>query len=291
MIYLEYTSIDSNHQNWAKEDIYAQINATDNNEIDYYIKSTNGTNYSKMNSNQEIITESIKTIFYYKVVDMAGNVSEPIFKEIKLDKITPDKPVILLTEQRDGGAPYIYEEDVPTKKSIYVKPNIATVIDKGNVQSGIATSTAEPKVWTYYIVTRYKEKGDTNFVSQTTHHYNEGVLLTSSGYYEIKMLMEDIAGNKIESDLYQVYIEKGAENTIRIKNLNDIGAGIAKATIRVYSVNKYGEEVITPIVIENPYKEIVKNVRLGDGHFYVEVTLVDKVGNTTILSKTIENKL
>ena len=137
----------------------------------------------------------------------------------------------------------------------------------------------------------FKEKGDTNFISQTTHHYNEGVLLTSSGYYEIKMLMEDVAGNKTESDLYLVYIEKGAENTIRIRNLNDIGAGIAKATIRVYSVNKFGEEVIAPIVIENPYKEIVKNVRLGDGHFYVEVTLVDKVGNTTVLSQTIENKL
>jgi len=285
------TSIATKHQNWAKEDIYSQINATDNREIDYYMKSTNGTNYSKMSSHQEVISDSIETIMYYQVVDMAGNISDPISKEIKLDKVTPDKPVMLLTEQREGGAPYVFDPDKATTKSIYVKPDPATVVDKGPVQSGIAVARTE----TYYTITRYREIGDTTSISETTYDYNQGILLRNSGYYEIRMYMVDIAGNSIESDLFKAYIDKRAENTIRIKNINDIGSGISKVTIRIYASNVDGsessEEAIDPIVINNPYKEIVQNVRLGDGIFYVKVTLEDKVGNSKLLTATIENKL
>ena len=125
--------------------------------------------------------------------------------------------------------------------------------------------------------------------------WNEGFLLDESGYYEIQMTMTDIAGNQIISDIYKVYINKKAENTIRIKNINDIGSGINKVTIKVFesdaSGNKTSIEAIDEMVIENPYKEIIKNVRLGEGKFYVEVTLEDKVGLTTVLEKTITNNL
>ena len=286
------SSIDSKHENWAKEDIYVQINATDNHEIDYYEKSINGTNYTKMVSHQEVITESINTFMYYRVVDMAGNISDPISREIKLDKITPDKPVMLLTEQREGGFPYVFDPNVATTKSIYVKPDLSTVVDKGAVQSGIAV----PRTETYFTITRYEDIEKTTMIgTPITYAYNEGQLLRNSGYYEIVMVMTDIAGNRVESDLYQVYIEKRAENTIRINNLNDIGSGISEVTIRIYKADESGnqttEEAIDAIVVKDPYIEIIKNVRLGDGKFFVEVTLVDKVGNSTLLKSTIVNKL
>lgn len=285
-------SLLSIHNNWANEDIYVQINAEDNQKIECYMKSIGtNNNFARMDSNRELIAESIDSVITYRVVDMAGNYTEAS-QTFKLDKIIPNKPVISLFEQRQNGANYIYNADKPTDKSIYVIPNQSTIVDAGNVKSGIETDIA----YTYYIINSYSDLTKTETIaSPITLPWNEGFLLDESGYYEIQMTMTDIAGNQIISDIYKVYINKKAENTIRIKNINDIGSGINKVTIKVFesdaSGNKTSIEAIDEMVIENPYKEIIKNVRLGEGKFYVEVTLEDKVGLTTVLEKTITNNL
>lgn len=286
------TSIDARHNNWANEDIYVQINVTDNQEIDYYAKSTGNTNsFQKMTSNQEIISISVDNTIYYRVYDKAGNYAE-INKVIKLDKITPNKPVISLFEQRLNGADYIFNINKPTDKSIYVIPDVNTLVDAGSVKSGIT----EDQSYTYYNITRYEDTTKTNQIGGVLkYECKEGVLLNESGYYEIAMTMEDIAGNIVKSDVYQVFINKKAENTIRITNINDIGSGISKVTIKIFKGNDSGiqttEEAIKPIIVENPYKEIIKNVRLGKGTFFVEVTLEDKVGNSLLLKKQIVNNI
>ena len=107
--------------------------------------------------------------------------------------------------------------------------------------------------------------------------------------------MTDVAGNQVIGEVYKVYINKKAENTIRISKINDIGSGIKKATIQVFKSDEAGnqmsEEAIEAIIIENPYKEIIRNVRLGEGTYYVEVTLEDNVGLTSVLKSTIVNEL
>ena len=286
------SSIDARHNNWSNENIYVQINATDDKEIDCYMKSVgNNTNYTKLASYQEIISDSVEAVIYYKVVDMAGNYAE-ISKLIKLDKTTPNKPVMSLFEQRQNGVIYVFDPNNPSDKSVYVIPNASTIVDAGSVKSGIEKDVH----YTYYTVTAYKDITKAVQVGTTiTYEWNEGVLLNESGYYEIMIMMTDIAGNSILGDIYKVYIDKKAENTIKISNITDIGSGINKVTIRVYKSddagNKTLEEAIEAIVITNPYKEIIKNVMLGNGKFYVEVTLQDKVGLETVLKKTITNVL
>lgn len=294
------TVIAAKHNGWAKQDIYVQITATDNEEIDYYEKSINGTNFSRMSSYQEVIADSINSEetnlgqgqIIYRVVDKAGNVSIQVGRLIKLDKIVPDKPVISLTEQRENGIPYLFDSSVPSTKTIFVKPDITTIVDKGDVQSGIDKDALEQ---TSYTITRYSRIDKEEKLSEITYAYNESQLLRSSGYYEIVMTMTDFAGNQIVSDVFKVYIEKRAENTIRVKNISDIGSGVVKATINIYKCDASGtvtsEKAITPIEIDNPYREIVQNVRLGEGTFHVEVKLEDKVGNYKILTKKIVNKL
>ena len=285
------TSLDPRHNNWAKENIYVQINATDDQEIGYYSKSTNGTNFTELSSNQEVISQSINTTVKYRVYDKAGNYSE-ISKEIKLDKITPAKPTISMFEQRLNGAEYVFDSDEPTNKSVYVIPDISTIIDAGEVKSGIELD----KTYTYYTLHRYKDLDKNVSVgTEETYAYDEHVVLKDTGYYEIQMTMTDIAGNEIKSDVFKVYINKGAENTIRITNINDLGSGISQAVIRVYicdeAGNKTSEEAIPQIVVDDPYKEIVKNVKLSAGTYYIEVTLFDYVGNTKVLTKTITNTI
>ena len=286
------TALASRHNNWSKEDIYVSINATDNGEIDYYMKSVgNNTNFEKMDSHREIIDSQVNAVIYYRVVDKAGNYID-ISKEIKFDNVAPSKPEISLFEQRMNGANYIYNATMPTDKSVYVIPKASSLIDVGSVKSGIETDIA----YTYYTRTMYTSPSKTQQIGETEiYKYDEGMLLTESGYYEFVMTLTDIAGNVTVGNVHKVYIAKKAENTIRITNINDIGSGIKKATIEIYKGdeggNKTTEEAIEPIIINDPYKEIIKNVRLGDGTFYVEVTLEDKVGNTIILEKTIVNKL
>jgi len=285
-------SLDTCYDGWANENIYVQINATDNQVIDYYMRSVNNnTNYTKITSYQNIISESMNGDIYYKVVDKAGNSTE-INKEIKLDKIKPNIPEMSLYEQRIYGATYIFDATQPCSKSVYVIPNPASIIDKTSVQSGVE----EDIKYTYYTITSYKDITKTETKGEVLKFaWNEGFLIKESGYYEISMKLSDIAGNVEDSKIYSVYINKEAENTIKISNINDIGSGINKVTIRIFKSdeagNKTSKEAITPIVINNPYKEIIKNVRLGDGKFFVEVTLEDNVGLTKVLKKTIVNKL
>lgn len=279
------TSLAANHLGWANEDIYVQINATDNEQIDYYTRSEDNVTHTKMTINQHIISTSINTTMVYRVYDMAGNYSE-ISREIKLDKITPNQPVLLMTEQRQNGSPYVFDINEPTSKTVYIIPDVSTIVDKGAVQSGIDLDRA----YTYYTVTRYKEIDKAVMVGEVgVYRYDELVILKDSGYYEVQITMTDIAGNQVQTQppLFRIYINKGVENTIRIKNINDIGSGISKVTINIYFDN--GKEAIPEIVIENPYKEIIKNVRLREGTFTVKVTLTDKVGNTKLLTTTITN--
>ena len=279
------TALDARHNQWANENVYVQINATDTEAIDYYSKSTDGNTYNKMLSNQEVLSESINTEMHYRVYDKAGNYSE-VTKQIKIDKIFPQKPVMQITEQRVNGIDYVFNALEPTNKSIYVTPKASSVADYGEVKSGIELD----KTYTYYTISKYSDINKLISIGETQRYsYDELIVLNDTGYYEIEMFLTDIAGNQVKSDVYKVYINKGAENTIRILNINDIGSGISRATINVYNDSTYTNKAIPEIVVDEPYKEIVKNVRLGEGTFYVRVILLDKVGNKTILETTITN--
>ena len=280
------------HNGWANENIYVQIDAEDNTKIDYYMKAigTNNT-FTRLNSNQDIISNSINDAITYRVVDKAGNYTD-ISKNFKLDKEFPNKPIISLFEQRQNGANYTFNANKPTDKSIYVIPNASTVVDNGTVKSGIQTDMT----YTYYTINSYTDiSKKSTLMSPKTLPWNEGWLLEETGYYEIQMVSTDIAGNQVKGDVFKVYIDKKAENTIRISNINDIGSGINHVTINVFksdnSGNKTSEKAIDEIVIENPYKEIIKNVRLGEGTFYVEVILEDKVCLNTVLTEKLTNNL
>ena len=277
----------TSHDDWSKEDIYVQINATDSEEIGYWMKSTNGTDYVDMGKSSEVLGNQLNTNVYYKVVDKAGNESDVISRKIKIDKIEPKKPVILLTEQRKSGALYSYNHLKPIYKTIHVNVDASTVVDQSIIQSGVVLDETK----TYYTVTKYTDYKKTTMVGTTlTYAYNQEAILNSNGYYEIQMIVTDLAGNQNKSDLYQVYIQKIAENTIRVTNLNDIGSGVKKVTIRIYRQGA-SELATEEIIVENPYGEIVKNVNLGDGKFDVIAIIEDKVGNTKELRNEIENHI
>jgi len=290
------TSLDPRHKNWSNENIYVSIEAKDNNAtgdegLYYYYKAEKSTSDFIEIDSKHIIDSPVDDIICFRVMDRAGNCTD-VKKEIKFDNVNPNKPVISLFEQRLNGADYVYDATKPIDKSVYVIPQASSLVDVGSVKSGIETNME----YTYYTITTYTNPSKTQQIGETKpYEYDEYEILTKSGYYEIAMTLTDIAGNTTIGDVYKVYIAKKAENTIKITNINDIGSGIKKATIKIYKGdegdNKTTEEAIDPIVINDPYKEIIKNVRLGDGTFYVEVTLEDKVGNSIVLEKTIKNKL
>lgn len=291
-----YPGAVSDRSGWSNRDIYIQLVVDDGEgEVETYKKSVgDNLNFEDLKlstgeiTNKECISESIQSTIYYRVYDKAGNYSESNI-EIKLDKITPNAPAIYLYENRKGGAIYKYNNGFSTENNILVMPNSATIVDTGNVQSGINLNSEH----TYFTIAQYADTSKSGEISGKADHkyqYNESVFLQEDGYYEIQMFMEDIAGNKVQSEVYKLIINKKAENTIRVYNLNDIGSGVQSVTIKIHNGSRDGAEVIDPIIVENPYNEVIKNVKLPVGTFYVQVIIKDKVGNETELYTTIENK-
>ncbi len=286
------TALDAKYNGWSKEDIYVQLEVDNPEDIAYYSKSYDGVNFETLGSYQDVLKESMNRTVTYRAYDSAGNYAEKTVA-IKLDKTLPIKPKINMTEIRQDGTRYVYSAENGTSKSIFVIPDAATLVDSGDVQSGIYGDEA----YTYYTIKAYEDQTKANPITELTRKcdIHTGMLLNQNGYYEIQAYICDIAGNEVASDLYQVYIDKRAENTIRITNINDVGSGVSKVTIQIYKSDSAGNEINeqarNPIVIENPNTEIIQNVKLGGGTFYVRVTLEDKVGNQTKLMQKITNVL
>ena len=108
--------------------------------------------------------------------------------------------------------------------------------------------------------------------------------MTENGFYVIKVRTTDIAGNVSDTETYCVYIRKVADNTIKIKNIEDIGSGAKTLTIEVFKANASGgrttSKAIDDIVVNNPMSSYETMVGLGRGTFYIVATIEDGVGLT-----------
>ncbi len=301
------SNLDSWHDGWAKEDIYITINASDkigaaNGIIDHYLISMdNGISYSKLTNNRNVISNNFNGNVWYKACDKAGNESEPLPIAIKIDKTDPIDTPIGLYELRRNGADYVYKEDYPVNKTIHIYPK--TPQDNGDVKSGVKINRYSGSNYiSYYTLTHYSDKSKNTIISgPVTYNFEpdgSGNMtapdpLTEDGYYEIIVTTTDIAGNQVVSEPHKIYIRKHADNTIRIKNISDIGSGPKKLTINVYKAdsdgNKTFNKAIDEIVVKNPYKEYSTTVGLGRGTFYVTARIDDSVGNYANMEQKIVN--
>ena len=310
------TSLASWHEDWSNQNIYVTINAQDTNAIDYYASSySQGASFTVLSENRETLKSEFAGNMYYRAYDKAGNYSEKAVP-IKIDKTMPIETPIAIYELRDGGAEYVYQDDKPSNKTLYVRA--LTPNDKGNVKSGIETGNAEDatdaleidgqRIPTYYTIVRYRTISKGEVLNTWRQKIDEGpVVLIEDGYYEVVSTTTDNAGNVVKSAIYPINISKRADNTISVSNILDIGSGVKTLTIDVFKGNgsdlvkdSYGianatntnnmtKKAIDTIVVEKPYKDYTTTVRLGRGRFYVQVYLEDNVGIKTVYHKAIYN--
>ena len=295
-------SLGSWQEGWTNNDIYITLTATDDKVIDYYANSNNSrASFNKLSMNKQIISTGFNGDIVYRVYDKAGNFAERSI-EIKLDKTVPNATQIGIYELRVGGANYVYKPFEPTNKSIYIKG--LAYSDAGSIMSGVEggpignaqtsnyITVEDNNYCTYYVVNYYASQEAKNVLLDSKKYKigDTAEPLTNSGYYEVQSVTTDNAGNVTISELFPIYIDKHAENTIKLSNLLDIGSGIRNLTINVYSgVTVLGKKVIDEIVVENPYKEYITTVRLGKGTYTIEAVLEDNVGLRTTYIKTITN--
>jgi hypothetical protein len=249
---------------------------------------------------------------FYKVVDMAGNTATQSVN-IKIDRTAPLYTKVGIYELRDEGAEYIYKSDAPSNKTLYVKA--LSRDDKGSIKSGIeeyavGDDATDPltiggeKYGTYYTITRYNNINKDTVLNTWSYTIGQKAeALTDDGYYEVQTTTVDNAGNVTKSPLIPIYINKRADNTIKVSNMLDVGSGLKLLTINVYkgdedAVTKNsdgivinGEKAVKTINVNNPYKEYSTTVRLGKGTFYVEAVIYDNVGLFTVYHKVITNDI
>ena len=315
---------------WAKEDIYITLNATEENQmsptdttpaIDYYTTSTeSGTNLVKMTGNKEVLTKEHNGLMYYRVYDMAGNFNEKTI-EIKIDKTKPQAAKLDYYELRVDGVKYNYSESTPANRNLIINP--VAWVDLGNVKSEVitnniteggtgrapaiekATATSDSKVYpSYYKVTMYTDKSKSSLVNSWTYNIKEtSRLFEDDGFYVIQTVTTDHAGNVTISPEEYMYIMKSTNNTLRVSNIRDIGSGVNRLIINVYKAddagNSTGVKAINEIVVQDPGTTYETTLRLGKGKFYVEVKIEDKTkkpdgssnANVTVLHKSITNRI
>ena len=310
------------HDNWSREDVFVTINATDSNPIDYYAVSKDEENYSKLSNNRDQLTDDLNQDVFYRVYDMAGNYAQASVN-IKLDKTNPNYTPVGIYELRDEGADYVYISDQPSNKTLYVKA-LATS-DNGKVKSGIEEESVTNNApqggatknevqdklnvngtdyGTYYTITMYNNSSKSQVIKTMTYDiHTPAEALVDDGYYEVQTTTTDNAGNMVKSPLFPIYINKRADNTIRVTNMNDKGSGLKLLRINVYKGDESdvhldangivieGEKAIKTIEVPNPYKDYSSTVRLGKGKFYVEAVLYDNVDLFTVYKKVINNEL
>ena len=289
-------------ENWTNKNIFIILGGTDNNEVDYYKVSRNGDvdeNYSKLTSNQDIIQNSFDGNMYYRVYDKAGNYATNSIP-VRIDKTAPNPMYVGVYELREGGAEYYYDETIPSNKTLFVKALPRD--DKGDIRSGVMydptgqngdNSASINGNWysTYYVLIKYDNQSKTTKLDEWKMTINSpAVKIEEDGYYEAISYTIDKANNFVQGPIRQIYINKRTDNTIKVSNIMDTGSGVKSLTIKVCEgTNASGREIISPIVVENPYKEYSTTVRLGRGTFYVEATLEDNSGLVTTYHKIITN--
>lgn len=87
----------SSNGEWTKEDVTTTISAYDNETAvsKYQIKySGNDNTWTDMENNTSVFDSDMDETVYYRVIDMAGNISEEKSTVIKIDKTTPATPSI-----------------------------------------------------------------------------------------------------------------------------------------------------------------------------------------------------
>ena len=287
------------HENWSNQDIFVTITATDrvgsaNGVVDSYMVSfDNGSTYSKLTDNKNQLTEDFNGNVWYKVLDKAGNYSEAKTLAVKLDKTKPIDTPIGIYELRVNGADYVYKEDFPVNKTIYIYPQAPA--DAGTVKSGVKKNPYTGSSYvSYYTITHYDKPGSDKVLidGPTTYNFNEPVTVqkTEDGYYEIEVVTTDLAGNETKSPApHKIFIRKHADNIIRIDDINDVGSGPKKLTIEIHKDTASGPLVGDKIIVDNPYKEYSTAVGLGRGTFYVVAKIEDGVGLTSTQVGIINN--
>ena len=273
-------SLSTDNESWVNEDVYVVVNSSDESSgVETFWHSVgNASEFEKMPTNREVWTEEMdeRDKVYYRVIDRAGNISEPVGVVIKIDK-TPAVPADLdMRINRENGIIYEYDVDNPTSKSIFIKPK--ETVDTGTYQSGVLKSE--------YIVTF--NNGVTTTTSEKAPAY-PGTLLKETGTYTIEVITTDKAGNT-SNKFFNAEIDKRTENTVKVNNIYDEGSGVKKVTI---TATKQGAstEAIEPIIIENPEANLMQRIKLSDGTFIIRVEIEDNVGLVKILQKTIKNEL
>ncbi len=308
---------------WANKDIYVTIDAEDTTGIDYYAYSMDGEEYTKLPENKKLFSDEYEGYAYFRVYDKAGNYQSVEQKEtIKIDKTKPNILQVGVYELKEGGAKYVFNEAIPSNKTLYVKPIMPE--DTGTVKSGVVETEVGDDInntllingtryGTYCTLKRYSNFSKTTLLNTWDFAYNTpAVALTENGYYEVYAYTVDKAGNTITNIVndsvdapYRIYIQKRTDNVISVSNILDIGSGVKKLSINVYrggtsDVQRDGdgvvipssaERAVEPIIVDNPNKDFSTSVRLGRGNFYVECVLEDYVGWKTVYYKVITNNI
>ncbi len=96
------TITNSSNGEWTNQNVTITIDAIDNETsiFKYQTKSSKTNNvWTDLTGNMDTFTTEINESVYYRVVDIAGNISEEKSTDIKIDKTAPSKPAIINSKE------------------------------------------------------------------------------------------------------------------------------------------------------------------------------------------------